>query len=267
MKKTLLKSLFYTVLLAGIVSLASCKDDDYPPISLALASESSMNFTDEVLVMSPYSAGISFRISGGDGMYLINNPDTAVIDYRYNGNELTVIPVGLGDAELVITDRAWNKYTLQITVAYPETTYEIEDIEGVVYGADLTQSQTLAIRTDIEANAPVQAGGKYVFTYTDKGGTSGIVTIYPSASSGNTLHGIFTQKVVNQQTEIHIELTDGSTHDYILQAASAASASIGSRTEMIPARVLWQDVTETYRSLYPALEKAYCVQHIPSESI
>ena len=267
MKKTLLKSLLYTILLAGIVSLASCKDD-YPPISLAVSLDgNSISFTDEVLVMSPYSAGVSFRISGGDGMYLINNLDTAVIDYRYNGNELTVIPVGLGDAELVITDHEWNKYTLQVSVAYPETIYEIGDVEGVVYGADLTQSQTLAIRTDIETNAPVQAGGKYVFTYTDKGGTSGIVTIYPSASSGNTLHGIFTEKIALQQSEIHIELTDGSTYNYILEVASAASVPIGSRTGIIPARVLWQDVTETYRSLYPALEKAYCVQHIPSEGI
>ena len=61
-------------------------------------------------------------------------------------------------------------------MAYPETTYTISRIEGVVQGAELTQSQTLAIQRDIESAPLVQAGGKYVFTYTDKEAASGIVT-------------------------------------------------------------------------------------------
>lgn len=268
MKKTLVRSLLYIVLLAGIVSFASCKDDDYGAIFLSLSSEADLDFTDSVLTLSPYSAGATFHISGGDGMYVITNPDTTVIDYRYDGNVLTVIPVGLGSAELNITDRAWNRYTLQVTVAYPETTYTISRIEGVVQGAELTQSQTLAIQRDIESAPLVQAGGKYVFTYTDKEAASGIVTIYPSASTSNMLHGIFTQTEDTDQTQIHIVLTDGSTYEFILGMTSVLLPGYDdSRMETSPARVLMQDVTETYRSLYPALEKAYCVQHIPGEAL
>ena len=39
------------------------------------------------------------------------------------------------------------------------------------------------------------------------------------------------------------------------------------KTEMTPGRILWQDVTDVYRSLYPALEKAYCLQSIPGETL
>lgn len=267
MKKIILQSICCLALLAGIVSFTSCKDDDYAPISLVIAPDSSINFSNNALSLSPFSPGVTFHIQGGDGSYIIASPNTAVIDYRYNGDELTVIPKGLGKATLNISDRSWNTYSLQITVAYPETTYGIESVEGIVDGGELTQNQLLAIKADIESNSLVQAGGKYVFTYTEKDFSAGIVTIYPSASDNHTLHGIFTKSVNGNQEQIHIELTDGNVYDYILTVSPILSGYHASRTEIIPERVLLQDVTGTYQSTYPALEKAYCVLHIPGEAI
>lgn len=267
MKKIILQSICCLALLAGIVSFTSCKDDDYAPISLVLAPDSSINFSNNALSLSPFSSGVTFHIQGGDGAYIIASPNTAVIDYRYNGDELTVIPKGLGKATLNISDRSWNTYSLQITVEYPETTYGIESVEGIVDGGELTQNQLLAIKADIESNSLVQAGGKYVFTYTEKDFSAGIVTIYPSASDNHTLHGIFTESVNGNQEQIHIELTDGNVYDYILTVSPILSGYHASRTEIIPERVLLQDVTGTYQSTYPALEKAYCVLHIPGEAI
>lgn len=262
MKKTLLKCLLYIVLSVNVLSFASCGDDDYVPISLSEES-SLLSIIDNTLHLNPFSTGETYRIQGGDGAYVIEIADTTVADFRYDGNRLTVLPKGTGETSLTISDRSWNTYTLQVIVAYPETTYEIGDVEGVVYGGDLTQNQVNAIRTDIEANSPVKAGGKYVFTYTEKSGWAGIVSIYPSASNSQVLHGIFTERVGGGQSQIHIELTDGTEYDYTLTFLSDLTGQSASRLSPIPTRILLQDVTEKYRSLYPALEEAYCVQYIP----
>lgn len=267
MKKTLLKYLLYIVLAVNVLSFTSCGDDDYAPISLSLPSGSNTNLMiDNILQLNPFSTGETYHIQGGDGAYIIEIADTAIADFRYDGNRLTIFPKGIGETSLTISDRSWNTYTLQVIVAYTEVTYEIADVEGVVYGGDLTQNQVNAIRADIEANSPVKAGGKYVFTYTERNEKAGIVSICPSASDNRILHGIFTETANGDQHRIHIELTDGTEYDYTLTVPSALTGPM-SRLDPIPVRILLQDVTENYRPLYPALEEAYCVQYIPGGTI
>ena len=157
---------------------------------------------------------------GGNGSYIIEAPSTDKIDYRYDGNQLTILPQALGNASLTISDRAGNYMTLQVNVSYPETTYHVSEVAGIAQGGGLTQDQTLEIQNDIEANSPVQAGGKYVFTYTNESRSEGMVTLYADKAGTNERHGIFTQTASdNGDQKIHIELTDGKSYDLILSSS------------------------------------------------
>ncbi len=262
MKRKNFTCLLYIVLAVCIANLTSCKDDkSYDPITLSLASEEGDMLTDDSITISLFCEGISFHILGGNGSYTIENSNTDLIDYRYDGNELTILPKALGNATLIISDRAGNTMSLQVTVAYPSTTYEIERIWGKAIGGNLTQSQTNAIVSDIESQSLVQAGGRYLFTYTNENLSEGMVTVYPSGTDTNLLHGIFTQTLSTDGTgTIYINLTGGAEYDFILADASDIMESTGT----VSARVLMQDVTATYQKLYPDLEKAYCVQYIPT---
>ena len=250
MRKNILKGLLCLTLAITALSFSSCKDDDYPPITLTSVSSEALleNNTLEIPLFSP---GVSFYIMGGNGSYIIEAPSTDKIDYRYDGNQLTILPQALGNASLTISDRAGNYMTLQVNVSYPETTYHVSEVAGIAQGGGLTQDQTLEIQNDIEANSPVQAGGKYVFTYTNESRSEGMVTLYADKDNGDQ--------------KIHIELTDGKSYDLIL--SYSFNPDTMTKTEMTPGRILWQDVTDVYRSLYPALEKAYCLQSIPGETL
>lgn len=265
MRKNILKGLLCLTLALITLSFSSCKDDDYPPITLTSVSGEAL-LENNTLEIPLFSQGVSFYIVGGNGSYIIEAPSTDKIDYRYDGNQLTVLPKALGTASLTISDRAGNYMTLQVNVSYPETTYQISEVTGIARGGGLTQDQTLALQNEIEANSPVQAGGKYVFTYTNESRSEGMVTLYTDKTGTNERHGIFTQTASdNGDLHIHIELTGGTSYDLIL--STSFNPDTESRTEMTPGHVLWQDVTNVYRSLYPALEKAYCLQYIPGEAL
>ncbi len=266
MKKNILKGLLCLTLAIASLPFSSCKDDGYPPITLTSVSSETPSLEENVLEMPLFSEGISFYIAGGNGSYVIENPDTDKIDYRYDGNQLTILPKALGTASLTISDRAGNYMTLQVHVSYPETTYEISKVSGIARGGGLTQDETLDIQHAIVANAFVQAGGKYVFTYTNESHTEGMVTLYADGTGTDERHGIFTQTAQdNGDLRIHIELTGGT--DYDLTLTYSFNPNTGTKSEMTPERILWQDVTDTYRSSYPELEEAYCLQYIPGETL
>lgn len=266
MRKNILKSLLCLTLALAALPFSSCQDDGYPPITLTSVSGETPLSGNNVLEIPLFSEGISFYIAGGNGSYIIEDPDTDKIDYRYDGNRLTILPKALGTASLTISDRAGNYLTLQVDVSYPETTYQISEVRGIARGGGLTQDQTSALQNEIEASSPVQAGGKYVFTYTNKDNTEGMATLYTDGTNANERHGIFTQTALeNGDFRIHIGLTDGTDYDLIL--SDTFHPDIESKSEMTPGHFLWQDVTDVYRSLYPALEKAYCLQYIPGEKL
>ena len=81
MRKNILKGLLFLTLAITALSFSSCKDDDYPPITLtSVASEALLeNNTLEIPLFSP---GVSFYIMGGNGSYIIEAPSTDKIDYR-----------------------------------------------------------------------------------------------------------------------------------------------------------------------------------------
>lgn len=257
------KLISITALCLALAGTTACKDDpSYAPITLDYETESLTGMDGNTLTISPFSTGVDFRIDGGDGNYVITNNSEEQLDYRYDGNTLTVIPKKLGNGSLTVADRSGNSFTLQVTVAYPEETLNIESVSASISGGSLTLEQVNKLQNDIQAASLVQAGGKYIFTYTNKEQTEGQVAVYPDAES-NALHGIFSKDDPQPGTtgvNLHITLVGDEIYDFLLQTETT-----GGRTEVIAPRILKQDVTDTYKGIYTNLEKAYCIQHIPEE--
>ena len=118
--------LLYVLLIVLILSFMACKDD-HGPIYLVSATDH-QQITDDQLEISPFSKGEKFLIRGGDGNYTIKNEKKEVVDYRYDGDTLTFIPVSIGETSTLIADRSGNSYTLTIVVNNPQNNYRVESI-------------------------------------------------------------------------------------------------------------------------------------------
>lgn len=271
--KTFLGSL---LMAACMVGTPSCKDETFPPITLTLNVDGEVpqsEYDTNTITLSPFKReGSSLYIQGGNGLYQIESePDTKVADYRFNGrNQLTILPQYdeqgkpiTGETSMTISDYAGNRFVLQIKVAYPEMELPIRHTLADVKGGNLTQNQIVEIEQNILSEIPVKEGGRYVFTYTNPERTLGNVAIYPMKEA-SPLIGTFKQdKATIDREGVMIDIIlPGQTFTYWLGYAIPDN-----RTEMVPAMMLRENVTEKYRGQYPALERAYGIQLIPERTI
>ena len=90
-----------------LIGAGAC-GDDYVPMQLVSPTDTSVMFTAEknTLTLYPYSEGVSLKILGGEGRFVIDNSDDKVVSYQYDGETLRLMPEGVGSAVITITDRA-----------------------------------------------------------------------------------------------------------------------------------------------------------------
>ena len=166
----------------------ACKDD-HGPIYLVSATDH-QQITDGQLEISPFSKGEKFLIRGGEGNYTIKNENKEIVDYRYDGDTLTFIPVSIGETSTLIADRSGNSYTLTIVVNNPQSNYRIESISAEVEGDNLTKGEEAELLARIAEDAPVQSGGRLLFTYSDASLSYGDLKIFPNYT-GSYQIGLF----------------------------------------------------------------------------
>ncbi len=260
-------------LMGGIIfslytlGLSSCGDDDnYLPISLSCTEENiSPIGNDNTLILSPFDEnGYSFRITGGNGIYMFDCSDNNIMDFHHDGRTLTISPKGLGETVFTITDNAGNYYTLNVTVTYPTDTYKINNITAEIEGGGLTLNAYEEIKNKIINTSLMQPGGEYILTYMNKELTEGRITLRQSATA-LPYEGIFKKVKGNQEsnspyTQITANMTNGEEHVYILAPAS------GDNAETNPSTTIKEEVTNTYVGEYPMLEKAYCVHIVSNDN-
>ena len=176
------------LLIVLILSFMACKDD-HGPIYLVSATDH-QQITDGQLEISPFSKGEKFLIRGGEGNYTIKNENKEIVDYRYDGDTLTFIPVSIGETSTLIADRSGNSYTLTIVVNNPQSNYRVESISAEVEGNDLTKGEEAELLARIAEDAPVQSGGRLLFTYSDASLSYGDLKIFPNYT-GSYQIGLF----------------------------------------------------------------------------
>ena len=240
---------FITFVSCTLLGFTACDGDDYAPIILKGATESSSVIENNLLKIDAFNEGESYYIFGGNGHYTIENKSTDIVDYRYDGKILTFIPIGIGEASVSIGDTAGNRIILTIQVSNPVSTYKVVAVSASAIGKHMTQGETAILEKQIINESIVKEGGSFIFTYTDPSQTMGSVSIYPVAS-GRPTSGIFRQEQkVNETnvpyTEFTVTLANNAVHKYMLFNQSNENGL-----------VIQEEVTDRYFGIYPQLEKA-----------
>ncbi len=264
------------LLIVLILSFMACKDD-HGPIYLVSATDH-QQITDGQLEISPFSKGEKFLIRGGDGNYTIKNEKKEVVDYRYDGDTLTFIPVSIGETSTLIADRSGNSYTLTIVVNNPQSNYRIESISAEVEGNDLTKGEETELLARIAEDAPVQSGGRLLFTYSDASLTLGDLKIFPG-NTGNYQIGIFkrtlkyTEDTGEPYLQFQVEMA-GSTTNYTFmlfenETSSTQTTDNTSSTNEEGAATtncfIKEEVTAQYKGEFSGLTKAYRIYHLTKQ--
>lgn len=264
------------LLIVLILSFMACKDD-HGPIYLVSATDH-QQITDDQLEISPFSKGEKFLIRGGDGNYTIKNEKKEVVDYRYDGDTLTFIPVSIGETSTLIADRSGNSYTLTIVVNNPQNNYRVESISAEAEGDNLTKGEEEELLARIAEDAPVQSGGRLLFTYSDASLTLGDLKIFPN-HTGNYQVGIFkrslkyTEDTGQLYQQFQVEMA-GSTTNYTFmlfgnETSSTQTADNTSSTNEEGAATtncfIKEEVTAQYKGEFSGLTKAYRIYHLTKQ--
>lgn len=247
-----LKHLFTLIAIASctLLGFTACDDEDYAPITLTNASGSDVNINNNTLVMDAFSKGEVFYIIGGNGRYTIQNNNEEIVTYQYNGETITFVPVGVGEATVIISDHAGNKLTLNIEVMNHFVSYKVTGVSATADGNEMLVGEVKELIKRITDESLVKEGGSFDFKYTNQEQTLGSVTIYPKAS-GRPLSGIFREeeRTVDNKTfkEMTITMADHKIHVLTL---------VNYNNTDMKDMMLVEDVTEMYKGAYPKLEKA-----------
>lgn len=259
-KDMTIKHLFFALILtsATLLGFTSCNDEDYAPIQLETL-DGSGKLDNNMLQVDAFSKGESFCIIGGNGRYVIENKSENIIDYRYDGHTLTIIPVGTGQASLVIHDHAGNQMTLSIEVKNPTSFYTVTGLDAEAYGDLMTGGEMKQVKQLMMEESLVKVGGDILFTYTDAEHNQGSVTIHPTPS-GRPVSGIFQEKrKFNDQKVPYVEITI-TLADYREIKWKMLNSTDEAGKEML----LQEEVTNTYKGKFPQLEEAkltYTITH------
>lgn len=260
------------LLIVLILSFMACKDD-HGPIYLVSATDH-QQITDGQLEISPFSKGEKFLIRGGEGNYTIKNENKEIVDYRYDGDTLTFIPVSIGETSTLIADRSGNSYTLTILVNNPQSNYRVESISAEVEGDNLT----FELVEQIAKDTPIQSGGRLLFTYSDASLTLGDLKIFPN-HTGNYQVGIFkrslkyTEDTGQLYQQFQVEMA-GSTTNYTFmlfenETSSTQTTDNTSSTNEEGAATtncfIKEEVTAQYKGEFNGLTKAYRIYHLTKQ--
>lgn len=264
------------LLIVVILSFMACKDD-HGPIYLISATDH-QQITDGKLEINLFSKGEKFLIRGGEGNYTIKNENEEIVDYRYDGDTLTFIPVSIGATTTLIADRSGNSYTLTIVVNNPQSNYRIESISAEVEGDNLTKGEEAELLARIAEDAPVQSGGRLLFTYSDASLTLGDLKIFPG-NTGNYQIGIFkrtlkyTEDTGEPYLQFQVEMA-GSTTNYTFmlfenETSSTQTTDNTSSTNEEGAATtncfIKEEVTAQYKGEFSGLTKAYRIYHLTKQ--
>ena len=222
------------LLIVLILSFMACKDD-HGPIYLVSATDH-QQITDGQLEISPFSKGEKFLIRGGEGNYTIKNENKEIVDYRYDGDTLTFIPVSIGETSTLIAE----------------------------------------LLARIAEDAPVQSGGRLLFTYSDASLSYGDLKIFPNYT-GSYQIGLFertlkyTEDTGEPYQQIQAEMAGSTKRTYTFmlfenETSSTQTTDNTSSTNEEGAATtncfIKEEVTAQYKGEFSGLTKAYRIYHL-----
>lgn len=269
------KKNLFGILLISIIALcfpACDKDDDRSgPIILSYENDAMFDNVSRCITVSPFiGATTPLYIKGGDGHYVINNSAEEVIDVEYNGETICFKPLAVGTAVVTIKDKSGNQYDLNVRVEYIKYVYIVDSRECIVEGDNMTVGSKKELENKILSSSAAQ---RYEFTFTDKEGTKGILHLYGQNTGGDTDYKEydFENEQINTTITLNgrdvrafarvvLKTANGNLPFYVTMDAGLSKSTGG---DMIVSRYCFvRDLTEQFKTDYPALDNAYEVQTV-----
>lgn len=258
MNLRLFQSKFYFILLLtfSVLSMASCDKDDSDPLRIVDAGLEDLVWT----IYYPNDNLACITIGGGERPYSVScESDILKVNMDKWPNAFNYEILGVGDAEVKISDATGEFIILKVKINYRSETIRIAMAEAYVTGDQMTIAAQKELKEKALTTTPVKAGGGYKFVYT--GEMSGIAYVYPDQFGGEHKEGTFLRSRIESEQfsspVYEIEL-DGEKRIFILQRYYPSPKS----SDVIMPVGLYEDLLEQYQDEYPELEKVYTVQVI-----
>ncbi len=256
-----MKKQFILGTLLSILALGLCaceKEGDDNSIKITDVQNNSVG------IVFPRSDAFDLTITGGDGQYEVVSDDEDVVTAEITeSGTLSLTAVTTGETTVTVTDKSGNSYSLTVNVHYAEDTMIVQQVYAWAEGEDLSVEDKNAIEETMLASIPVEPGGKYEFTYTLENYAGGDVAIYPK-SGGDAITGTFLRQIMTDKeskTYMNFEITiDEEVRNLLLSQDGKFPET---RMSFTPRTYyLFEDFTESLKTGYPELEKAYSVQAV-----
>lgn len=188
-------SLLTIVMFTLSAMFCACSDDDNTTTPITLKDKEDTTFK----INYPTDHEYRYIIEGGDGDYSVktDNPEVIVpeiiklTEASSSNQNLRLKVIGLGFAQVTITDKSQNSRTLDITVDYKSDNYKVKLIDVRVTGGDLTENQKKVIEEKELARNPVKVGGGYRFIFNDTPNKKGEASIYSITHGQNASKVVF----------------------------------------------------------------------------
>lgn len=246
-----------------MIGFTGCNDDNgLTSITLTDREDSNIKMVYRGEVTSEYS----FSLQGGDGYYSVRSDNEEVVAAEMITSNLHLMPTGIGETIVTVTDNSQNTLVLNVQVDYETLSLVIAHNDVSVTGDDLTGNEVKAIRELQLAQIPVNVGGGYKFIYTDSPNGKGIAIVYPETFGAD---GIETTFEYRNFEGIHglttaswgYELTiDNEKRLFVIGRYVPSGKS--SRAEVYIPMALMEDVTGKVQTEYPKAELVYTSQLI-----
>lgn len=179
MKTQALRSNLYFILLATafLLGMAGCDKEESDP--LRVGDDSFNNIENGVwTAYYPNTNQTCITIYGGEGPYTVSsNSDILKVNMDKFLNAFNYEILGVGDAEVTITDAKGESAGLKVKIDYWSDKMKIVKQDAYVKGDGMTVAAQKELKEKALASIPVKVGGGYRFIYTkDQGGTA---YVYP----------------------------------------------------------------------------------------
>ena len=165
--------------------------------------------------------------------------------------------LGVGDAEVIITDAKGESVGLKVKIDYRSDKMKIVKLDAYVKGDKMTVAAQKELKEKALASIPVKAGGGYQFIYTKDQG--GIVYVYPDKYGEKYKEGTFTRSslaVGNSSYRKYEIKLDGMERTYIVQRYYPSKTR---SVAMVPYG-FYEDLLDQFTDDYPEVESVYTMQ-------
>lgn len=253
MKNMRTKRLGFILLSLITLCWTACDKDDNEPITLQDVENNSIAF------IYPSENKRTINILGGNEPYSVICNDTSILHAELaNQRTIDLQPLKIGNTTVSIKDPSGNSYILYVHIGYYEQNFTIIKHDVKVLGENITIKEKKELEEKALASIPVKIKGGYKFVFTEK--QKGEVLVYPEIFGEKEQKGTF--EFTTQESSNSIRIYDlefnGKKRKFILTIYQ--DKSMQTKNEMLVPFTFLEDITEQFKTDYPAVEAVYTEQ-------